>query len=878
LVASCLAVLAPGSHVANAAPWPEAAPVHATDFHGSMGFCAAHPDGVAELIRAHAMRAPVATLATSYSTDAGEIAVLEDDGTFFYSTLDGHPKLDLMAVSKAFYRTHGDDYDFLAIFLATGLTDWYGSPTATASAFVIRNPTQGIGLRIFDNGAQFDSPARLEAILGMNGLGLWPDDPFEDFPGATNHSYDAIGHEMGHRWLSYVRVDSAGSPITALLGRGLSHWSFFLDLGPSIMEGAEWEEQPADSFTITGVSTGFTQLDQYLMGLRAKAETDSFYVIDDASDFNPPGIYVPFSEPRVGIGCDGRKTWYGIDDIETVHGPRVPDAASAPHDFRVAFVLVTANGNAPTAADLAKLDTLRTGFVPYFATATEGRGTVNTTLDSQAGTVTIDHEPLKDTEDVTSSRPVAARIAIDQGGIPIALDPASIRVFWRLGTSGSYTAIAMMPAGNDSFTASLPAGTGVHQYYFSAASDSAGIDALDPPGGASAPHSFTAGPDGTPPTLAHAPVPMQSHARMPQHLLARVTDNLGVDSVWVEYAVDGGALQSIAASPAGRDSYVVALGGGLAQGQRLTYRIRARDAAVAGNSAISNPAFDTLVVGKDWFDDFENGTYGYFGGATLPTFRDPWHPTQETSSPAGGTAMKCGAVEAGGIYPPHVDAYIQGPTVHDIVPGTKLMLDHRYDLEQRDSVFAWDGARVEVLTSSNLEPLIPLGGYSHIVRSNANSLRAGTPCWSGNSGGWRTETFDLTAYAPGPISFRMRMATDNLFGGEGWFVDRIRLVYPPPPTGAELPGSAIRAGVPWPNPARGEALHLDLATGESADVEWALFDLAGRRVARLWQGRVEAGGFRLIGRLPDRLANGIYFARVLMGGRTLRTTRVAVMR
>src|SRR5262249_15150895 len=73
----------------------------------------------------HLATAPAA-LPTTYSTDNGEIAVLEDDGTFFYTDKNGNANVDVAAVGRAFYRTHGDDYDEVALWLSTGLTNWLG--------------------------------------------------------------------------------------------------------------------------------------------------------------------------------------------------------------------------------------------------------------------------------------------------------------------------------------------------------------------------------------------------------------------------------------------------------------------------------------------------------------------------------------------------------------------------------------------------------------------------------------------------------------------------------------------------------------------------------------------------------------------------------
>jgi hypothetical protein len=842
------------------------------------GFCGTRLEAVTELLQENLARPEAEPLPTPHSADVGDIAVLEDDATFFFTTKNGDPVLDLAQAARAFYRTHGDDYDCLAVYLASGLGTWLGSPTALAGAYPVRNQIQGIGLDPFDIGAGFGSAARLELLLSMNGLGRYPADPDANIGGDTFSTMDVLLHEFGHRWLAYTLADSAGTASRALLGRDLSHWNFFLDADSSLMEGCDWARPAPDSFRTDGVSSMFSPLDQYLMGLRPPSETGSVFTVNDPTAFDPPGIYVNYTSPFVGLGCRGRAYLWGPADIEAVYGPRLPDAEHAPHSFRVAFALVVARDSSARPTDLAQLDTIRTRSARYFERATEGRGTLDCTLLSRAGQVVIRHEPLRDTEDALSARPVGARVGIAQAGIPIALDPGSVGAHWRGGTTGAFTAIPMSPAAGDSFAALLPAlpGGGTAQYYLYAASDSAGIEAFDPPAGPAAPHAYTVGPDLTPPVVAHHAVATQGRDRLPQSLLARVTDNLGVDSVWVEFTADSGPLTKVAASRAGRDSFAVSLGGSLGAGGRLAYRFVARDRAAAHNLAYSNSVPDTLVAGCDWLLDFENGGDGLTHGHYWYSYRDAWHLSQQQSSPPGGSAWKCGAEDTL-LYPPHLDAVLYLPVIARVDPGVRLVFEHRYGLEQANGVYAWDGARIEgQIGSGAWQVLAPAAGYTHRFYLNSNPFQRDTPCWSGSSGGWRSETVDLTPLAPGPARVRFRMLADDFMGGEGWFVDHVRVEFPE--TTLSVPAiSRVALGSPWPNPARA-ALRQSLSLTRPSVVEWSLYDLAGRRVATLWKGAAPAGGFELSGALPAALPSGLYFARLVLDGRVARSDRIAILR
>ena len=358
--------------------------------------CGTNLDAVAEQIAAHAERLDDSPQPTPHSRDADGIAVLEDDGTFFYANSGGRLLLDIAAATRAFYRTHGDDYDFIAFYLASGNNQWLGSPGALAAAWPIRNDTQGVGLPQFDYGAAFGSAARLQVPMTMNGLQRYPADPDAPIggPGDTFTTMDVLAHEFGHRWLAYTFVDSAGTTSPALLGRDYQHWGFFFDADSSYMEGCDWTIVRPDSFVTSGVSATYGALDQYLMGLRTHAEMDSFFTVNAPTDFNPPGTYIPISNPQVGVGCRGRATWWTLANVEAVNGVRVPDGSVAPHRWRIAFALIVPRGTDASAADLAKLGVIRTRFPRTIIESTGGRGSVDVSLDSHAGSVMIAHTPL----------------------------------------------------------------------------------------------------------------------------------------------------------------------------------------------------------------------------------------------------------------------------------------------------------------------------------------------------------------------------------------------------------------------------------------------------------------------------------------------------
>ena len=159
---------------ALAAPWPkprDRAPLttrygrdararHEPGDPSPTSACATRIDQLPALLDDAIARATIEPLAVTFSRDAGNIAVLGDDGSFFYTNSGGQPLLDIAAVTRAFYHC-GDDYDQLAVYLSlSGQSQWLGSPGASPPRGCFSNDTQGIGLNPYDVGAPCSAAPR----------------------------------------------------------------------------------------------------------------------------------------------------------------------------------------------------------------------------------------------------------------------------------------------------------------------------------------------------------------------------------------------------------------------------------------------------------------------------------------------------------------------------------------------------------------------------------------------------------------------------------------------------------------------------------------------------------------------------------------------
>ncbi len=209
----------------------------------------------------------------------------------------------------------------------------------------------------------------------------------------------------------------------------------------------------------------------------------------------------------------------------------------------------------------------------------------------------ITHTPLGDTEDPNGPYPVNA--TVQPSTAPI--DSVFLFYWTSLNPAGT-TRVVMSPAGGNTYTASIP-GPGqpnVDISYYIYAVDTAGNFATHPNGAPTQHHTFHVGPDTLPPTIVHQPLrdsfPIM---RWPAVVQATVTDNLGVDSVWVEWLYNGTPQGTFALTSQGGDVYSGTFPLATVNlGDQIQYRIWAKDAAQTPNMAAWPDAstYHTVVI------------------------------------------------------------------------------------------------------------------------------------------------------------------------------------------------------------------------------------------------------------------------------------------
>jgi hypothetical protein len=143
----------------------------------------------------------------------------------------------------------------------------------------------------------------------------------------------------------------------------------------------------------------------------------------------------------------------------------------------------------------------------------------------------ISHNPLPNTENLAG--PYVVNCVIVPAGS--AIDPSKTKVMWTRGTSFTDSVSLTNTSGNN-WTANIPGNNNnaAYRYYIKTSDMMNRYVTL--PGGAPANYfSFIAMPDTVKPVIVHTALPDCPKSQWPATVSASVTDNIGIDSVWVRW-------------------------------------------------------------------------------------------------------------------------------------------------------------------------------------------------------------------------------------------------------------------------------------------------------------------------------------------------------
>lgn len=258
---------------------------------------------------------------------------------------------------------------------------------------------------------------------------------FGSYTLGLNSAMSIMAQEAGHRWLAFplfVHPTKGFNFIDNfdLLGRANAHWSFFFNVTvPSGQFGGDPRASSEEGNAIIDLGNGFagfctgpgqsvflnqpnelidgfTELDQYFMGLRTASEVSSFWYVDEPQTLGGSNFQFFAGQPaQDDVAYCGKRVDLTVADITAVdgalpfpfpsNGVRTPavgdevdeDASGNPQlDVKtMAFILLVEQGppnSAAHAATINQVDTFRWTWQQYGnGPATGGRGRFDTSLN-----------------------------------------------------------------------------------------------------------------------------------------------------------------------------------------------------------------------------------------------------------------------------------------------------------------------------------------------------------------------------------------------------------------------------------------------------------------------------------------------------------------
>lgn len=299
-----------------------------------------------------------------------DISVMEVQGGYDVPNLDCDDcSLPRAAITKEFYKTHPDSYDFIVIFSNFNFqmpVSSSGGKQYTAQAFYrpVKNSVRGIGKNVFDSTSTYGSSGRLQGTIDMGNVLSLTSDPMSP---AFTETMTTLSHELLHSWASYVHfIDKKGANSDLLLGIDSSHWSYLFNTKGSMQYGNNWQDNGNGTFTALAGDKYYSPLDLYLMGMIGKADVPPMFLIENP-DIDKKQL------PEKGVTIHGNRIDLTIDDIIAASGERVPDVQTSQKVFNVAFIIITRPGTHAD-SEIIKARNIKKNWNMWFSSLTDGRG------------------------------------------------------------------------------------------------------------------------------------------------------------------------------------------------------------------------------------------------------------------------------------------------------------------------------------------------------------------------------------------------------------------------------------------------------------------------------------------------------------------------
>ena len=449
----------------------------------------------------------------------------------------------------------------------------------------------------------------------------------------------------------------------------------------------------------------------------------------------------------------------------------------------------------------------------------------------------ISHIPLRDTENIYSSRVVSAVIRSE-----FQLDQDRLWLIYAVDDDETDSLLLeLSDLQRDRYGARLPS---PHReadvsYYISVA-DTSGVFSADPAGAPLERHTFHVGPDRIPPVIvAVDSLPNSVFPEGEIVVSARVTDNIAVEEVslfWYYGRMEPGGFVSLERTEYDPSLFVGRFRWSVVEPEYIRYMIAAVDASAAGNTA-SSRLRTFSILSEVLIDGFESSNRRW-----VP---DGWRRSNRQSA-EGAWSLYDRSDYDGWIIPREVTAE----------------LDEQWDFTN------FDRARLVFWETHCFDYRAGEYGALEIREVDGDDWQE-VERFTGWQDWWHQRIIDLSEYCLGrtaPIRIRFLSETPDGSGyTPGWRIDEIELFvgnWVEAKDSEELPVKALTLFDPYPNPFN-DRLIISYDIKHSGNMFLGVYDIEGRLVGTLENKFVIKGSHRLTWDSP---ATGIYFVVLDMGG------------
>lgn len=222
----------------------------------------------------------------------------------------------------------------------------------------------------------------------------------------------------------------------------------------------------------------------------------------------------------------------------------------------------------------------------------------------------IAHTCLPNTENLNG--PYIINCVITPTGSDI--DPSKTKLFWTK-TADITDSILMTNTSGTNWSASIPGcGTSATYKYYFKTTDLMNRTTVLPPDAPSGLFSFTASPDQTAPVIVHTQQGNTGQPMWPVNITAVVTDNIGVDSVWVEwYKNTPSMIKKFRINTSGGNVYAGIFNSAnneVIPGDSIFYKIKAVDISSSHNTgSLPSTGYFGFLITDQAFTSFCKDTY-----------------------------------------------------------------------------------------------------------------------------------------------------------------------------------------------------------------------------------------------------------------------------